>query len=61
MEPWNAIASLGHGDFLHVEQAGGAVAMDTPFDAEIASLSEKLDATRLYYGDKEQKERMLLL
>lgn len=60
MEPWNAIASLGNGDFLHVEQSGGAVAMDTPFDAEIASLSEKLDGTKLYYGDEEQKESMQL-
>lgn len=60
MEPWNAIASLGHGDFLHVEQSGGAIAMDTPFDEEIARLSAKLDDTRLYYGDKEQKEKMQL-
>lgn len=58
VDPWNAIASLGHGDFLHVDQAGSAVAINTPFDAEIADLSAKLDATRLYYGSEEQKAAM---
>ena len=58
VEPWTQIASLGHGNFLQVEQAGGAVAFTTPFDAEIASLSAKLDDTRLYYGTDEEKEEM---
>ena len=58
VKPWNAIASLGAGDFLHVDQAGGAVAMATPFDAELAELSARLDDTRLYYGDSEQKAAM---
>jgi len=56
--PWNAIAQLGGGDFLQVEQAGGAVAFESPFDAEIAVLAAKLDATRLYYGSDEDKARM---
>ncbi|MFQ5981787.1 MAG: VWA domain-containing protein [Woeseiaceae bacterium] len=56
--PWTQIASLGHGKFFQVEQAGSAVAMTTPFDAEIAALSARLDDTRLYYGSEEQKERM---
>ncbi len=58
VEPWTQIASLGHGNFLQVEQAGGAVAFTTPFDAKIASLSAKLDDTRLYYGNDEEKEEM---
>ncbi len=58
VKPWNAIASLGDGDFLHVDQSGSAVVMNTPFDAEIAALSAQLDATRLYYGSKEQKDAM---
>jgi Mg-chelatase subunit ChlD len=57
-EPWNAIASLGGGDFLQVEQAGGAVAFESPYDAEIAALSARLDATRLYFGNAEEKARM---
>jgi Mg-chelatase subunit ChlD len=56
--PWNAIASLGAGDFLHVDQAGSAVAITTPFDEELASLADRLDATRLYYGSDEDKARM---
>ncbi len=56
--PWTRIASLGHGKFFQVEQAGGAVAMTTPFDTELASLSAKLDATRLYFGSKEEQEKM---
>lgn len=56
--PWTQIASLGQGDFFQVEQAGGAVAYTTPYDAEIADLSAKLDDTRLYFGNEEEKEKM---
>jgi len=58
MQPWVQIANLGHGAFFQVEQAGGAVAYTTPYDAEIAALSAKLDDTRLYYGNKEVKSLM---
>ncbi len=58
IEPWQQIAALGHGRFFQVEQAGGAVAHATPFDADIAALSAQLDSTRLYYGTRAQKERM---
>lgn len=58
VEPWTTIASLGHGSFFQVDQAGGAVAFESPFDAEIAALSAKLDSTRLYYGSDEERERM---
>ena len=56
--PWTQIASLSQGDFFQVEQAGGAVAFNTPFDEEIAELSAQLDDTRLYYGSEEEKEKM---
>ena len=58
IEPWTQIASLGHGIFFQVEQAGGSVAYTTPFDEELADLSAKLDDTRLYYGTEEEKEKM---
>jgi len=58
VEPWARIAKLGGGDFFQVEQAGGAVAYTTPYDAEIAKLSARIDATRLYYGSDEDKARM---
>ena len=54
---WQQIARLGDGHYFQVEQAGSAVAIATPFDEKIASLSEKLDDTRLYYGSNEDKEK----
>jgi Mg-chelatase subunit ChlD len=58
LRSWNSIASLGSGKFFQVEQAGGAVAYSTPYDTELAALTAKLDATRLYYGTVEEKEAM---
>jgi len=55
---WTQIASLGHGNFFQVDQAGGAVAYTTPYDDKIAQLSAQLDDTRLYYGTEDEKERM---
>ena len=56
--PWTQIADLGHGRFFQVEQAGSAVALTTPYDAELASLSARLDDTRLDFGNEEEKELM---
>lgn len=52
---WTRIAALGNGRYLQVEQAGGAVALATPFDAELATLAAELDDTRLYYGSDEDR------
>lgn len=52
--PWTQIASLGNGRYLKVAQAGGAFAVATPFDDEIAQLAAELDGTRLFYGNEEQ-------
>jgi Mg-chelatase subunit ChlD len=56
--PWRHIASLGSGRYFTVEQAGSAVAIETPFDAQIAALSAELDSTRLYYGSREEQAAM---
>jgi hypothetical protein len=56
--PWQHIASLGRGRYFTVEQAGSAVAIATPFDSQIATLSAALDNTRLYYGSAEQQRAM---
>ena len=56
--PWQHIASLGRGRYFTVEQAGSAVAIETPFDAQIATLAAELDGTRLYYGSAEQQSAM---
>lgn len=57
-EPWTQIARLGQGKFFQVEQAGSAVAVTTPFDTELATLSARLDDTRLYFGNEEEQEKM---
>lgn len=57
---WKKIAQLGQGNYFQVGQAGNAVVISTPFDEKIAKLSEKLDDTRLYYGDKEEKAKQKL-
>jgi Mg-chelatase subunit ChlD len=58
VEPWTEIARLGGGRYFQVEQAGGAVAVATPFDAELAELAAALDETRLYYGSQERRAAM---
>ena len=55
---WQRIAALGHGRYFSVDQAGGAVAIATPFDGELAKLAAELDATRLYYGSDDERARM---
>lgn len=52
---WQRIAQLGGGRFFQVEQAGSAVAIATPYDGQLATISRKLDDTRLYYGTKEER------
>jgi Mg-chelatase subunit ChlD len=54
---WEQIAQLTQGQFFQVEQAGSAVAIATPFDEKLARLSEELDATRLFYGNREEKAK----
>jgi len=47
---WTDIATRAEGRYFRVEQSGGAILASTPFDAELATLSRKLDGTRVYYG-----------
>ena len=54
---WRQIAALTQGEYFTVEQGGSAVAIATPFDSNIAALSKDLDDTRLYFGDREAKEK----
>lgn len=54
---WQRIAQLGNGGYFHVDQAGGAVAITTPFDAPLAKLSADLDSTRLYYGSSAERSK----
>lgn len=54
---WMRMASLGQGEYFQVGHAGNAVAVSTPFDRKMATLSKKLDDTRIYYGSKEEREK----
>jgi Mg-chelatase subunit ChlD len=56
--PWRHIASLARGRYFTVEQAGSAVAIETPYDARIATLAAELDSTRLYYGSDDERRAM---
>jgi Mg-chelatase subunit ChlD len=54
---WQQVASLGQGSYFQVEQSGNAVAIATPYDKKLAELSSKLDKTRFFYGNDEEKAR----
>jgi len=55
---WRQIARLSEGTYFQVAQSGSAVLVDTPYDGDIAALSARLDATRIYYGEAKQLARM---
>jgi Mg-chelatase subunit ChlD len=52
---WQRVAQLGGGGYFQVGQTGNAVAIATPFDERLATLSAELDDTRLFYGTEEEK------
>ncbi|ESS73293.1 Mg-chelatase subunit ChlD [Methyloglobulus morosus KoM1] len=54
---WQHVASLGLGNYFQVGQSGNAVAIATPYDKKLAELSNKLDKTRLFYGNAEDKAK----
>lgn len=56
-EAWRRIAALAGGDYFSVDQAGGAVAITTPYDEKLAALSAQLDDTRLFFGNGRARER----
>lgn len=54
---WQHIATLAQGDYIAVGQNGGAVAVSTPFDAELGRLAAEMDATRVFFGAGAARER----
>jgi Mg-chelatase subunit ChlD len=52
---WQDIAGRAEGRYFQVGQGGDAVAVATPYDAELAKLSAELDATRLPYGSEGER------
>ena len=54
---WQKIAKLGQGNYFQVEQSGNAIAIATPYDNALAELSKKMDKTRIYYGNDQEKRK----
>lgn len=52
---WKEIAELASGRYASIPQSGGVVLPESPFDKEIAELSVRMDATRVFYGNFLQK------
>jgi Mg-chelatase subunit ChlD len=51
---WQDIAKKAEGQFFCVDQSGSAIVQATPFDANLAELSVRLDSTRIFYGSQEE-------
>lgn len=49
-ESWRQVARLADGQFAAIDQGLGALAIATPFDASLATLSTELNDTYLAYG-----------
>ena len=49
---WQEISRRGEGQFFAIEQNGGVVAISTPYDAELSTLSGKIGSTYSAYGAK---------
>jgi hypothetical protein len=49
---WRELAKLADGQYLEIAADGGAVMIESPYDAELARLNEALNATYLAYGDE---------
>jgi Mg-chelatase subunit ChlD len=50
-EAFTTIASLAHGEFSTIAQDGGVQQIATPYDARLAELSDRIDATTIIAGD----------
>ncbi len=56
-EVWQEIAKRAEGQYFQIAADGGRVVAATPFDAKLAELAGKLDATRCYYGTAAVREQ----
>jgi YHS domain-containing protein len=52
---WSEIARCNQGSYTQVDMNANDIAVNTPYDSAIATLSDQLDDTRLYYGNEEDK------
>lgn len=49
---WKDIAECAGGEFLEMNMQANNFEITSPYDAAIKKLSEELDASRIYYGEK---------
>lgn len=55
MRIWKEIAACNQGSYAQVGMDANDIDVNTPYDAAIADLSDKLDDTRIYYGSTKEK------
>ena len=54
---WKDIAAKAEGRYFQVEQEGGAVMINTPYDEKLSALARELDNTRLNYGNADEQTK----
>jgi len=54
---WRDIARRGEGRYARISQSGGMHHIETPFDAELVSLSTKLEETVIAFGSVSEIEK----
>lgn len=52
---WKDIAQCNQGSFTQVNMDANDIQVNTPYDDQIARLSDQLDDSRVYYGSTEEK------
>ena len=53
---WQKGARLADGSFINIDQNVAAVAVETPQDKKLAELSEKINTTYVFFGEKKDRE-----
>lgn len=51
-ETWREFSKLAEGRYLHIAGDGGAVVIDTPYDADLQKLGSGINKTYLRYGSR---------
>src|SRR5262249_11805321 len=54
---WEEICKLGRGSYVQIAQNGGVVAIDTPYDKELATINGELTRSTLVYGNHKHRAR----
>ena len=53
---WRDIVHRVNGEYIRVDRRASGLQIETPFDADIATFSDMIEAERIYYGsEREQK------